>query len=120
MSNENEDWGDVTVTDGTRAAMKGKIPRSRRGPDKLNYKDWIGYAIAIGIPVVCNMLWTWHRTGLVEQRQDHFVVSRSVLVRDYNEKIEDLEDDLEKLETRYQRQWEEYQRLGDRVSDHKH
>lgn len=91
-----DDPFDITLQDGLRAAAKGKVPRTRRGTDKLNWKDWIGYILVIGMPVVgggvANILWTWNQAGIARVERAHIMSTRETLIKDYNDKIENLEE----------------------------
>lgn len=95
----DETQDEITVMDGVRAASRGKVPRTRRGPDKLNWKDWIGWVLAIMVPVVSSMLWTWNQASVAQVERAHILSTRTTLVTDYNEKIEALEQ-------AQQRQWQ--------------
>ena len=94
----NDEDFDSSIGDGARAAAKGKVPRTRRGTDKLNLKDWIGYAIVILVPIGSSLLWTTQQANIARVERAHILSTRETLIKDYNDKIEDLEE-------AQQRQW---------------
>ena len=69
--NEDDD-APTTVWDSARTAVRGKMHRAsdsdRRKSDRLDVKDWLGYALAVIGPLVGAMLLVWQSQAVQDER----------------------------------------------------
>ena len=67
--------GDDTIqdyADNLKRAARGQMPLvNRRKSDKFALKDWIGYILAVLMPVMGSLLLMWKQQGTIESELNH-------------------------------------------------
>lgn len=81
---------DRTITDTMIHAVRGKSSRrhDRRDEDKMHLKDWLGYILAVVMPIAGALLIMWQSMAVMENRMDRFESG-------YEKQWEKLSDHLE-------------------------
>lgn len=71
----NDFPGDDTIqdyADNLKRAARGQMPLvNRRKSDKFALKDWIGYILAVLMPVMGSLLLMWKQQGTIESELNH-------------------------------------------------